>query len=620
MHAFIHSPVQFDSIAFNVLQTIDLNARSILDAFEAFSLSVASLATAWPLVTVPNWAAQSTQLASQTGSHQVGFLPKVAMSDRAAWEAYSVLNFDSILPAEFIWRNTSKTDATPVREDQSSPSYYFPIWQTKTVLEAPAAGNNMRIFDMINRNGLDMDYFERAMDAVFARSAPIQTEVLYTVTITKEDDASEEGTITEETPVTALVTPIMESTTTTMAGTPEIVGVMVGWLEWQYEFSNLLPEGINGIVLVVRTEKNCQKPLSFEINGPTATYLGQGDLHDSEFDSMVVESIFDTWAAVDHCGHYTFSIYPSSQYEDTHKGIRPWIYSGIALMIFAMAGVIFILYDWTVERNTERIEQRAARTDAIVNSLFPANVRDRLMRGDDKSEDGDHHSPEFPGTEQALGNSRSNSRSGLQGSGTNQFGDLRQDEAGVFTTRPIADLFPEATVMFADIVGFTAWSSTREPSQVFTLLETVYNAFDKIANRRRVFKVETIGDCYVAVAGLPEPRRDHAVCMARFAHDCLVRIKEVVQRLERRLGPDTAELSMRFGLHRYVHSLFGDGTFNFPLLHDPNKRSFIRQFPLLHSEFYRQWPCYGWCFARRKVSLPALWRYRQHGLSYRVDW
>jgi class 3 adenylate cyclase len=47
--------------------------------------------------------------------------------------------------------------------------------------------------------------------------------------------------------------------------------------------------------------------------------------------------------------------------------------------------------------------------------------------------------------------------------------------------------------MFADIAGFTAWSSVREPSQVFTLLETVYHAFDVIAKRRRVFKVETVG-------------------------------------------------------------------------------------------------------------------------------
>ena len=65
------------------------------------------------------------------------------------------------------------------------------------------------------------------------------------------------------------------------------------------------------------------------------------------------------------------------------------------------------------------------------------------------------------------------------------------------------------------MVGFTAWSSVREPAHVFTLLETVYHAFDEIAKLRRVFKVETIGDCYVAVCGLPDHRKDHAVVMAR---------------------------------------------------------------------------------------------------------
>jgi class 3 adenylate cyclase len=75
--------------------------------------------------------------------------------------------------------------------------------------------------------------------------------------------------------------------------------------------------------------------------------------------------------------------------------------------------------------------------------------------------------------------------------------------------------------MFADLVGFTAWRSVREPAQVFTLLETIYSAFDQIAKRRRVFKVETVGDCYVAVTGLPEARKDHAVVMARFANESL---------------------------------------------------------------------------------------------------
>ena len=89
----------------------------------------------------------------------------------------------------------------------------------------------------------------------------------------------------------------------------------------------------------------------------------------------------------------------------------------------------------------------------------------------------------------------------------------------------------------------------RDPTQVFMLLEAIYSAFDVIARRRGVFKVETIGDSYVAVTGLPDPQRDHALIMARFARDCRIRFKEITRTLELALGPDTGDLCMRFGMH-----------------------------------------------------------------------
>ena len=48
------------------------------------------------------------------------------------------------------------------------------------------------------------------------------------------------------------------------------------------------------------------------------------------------------------------------------------------------------------------------------------------------------------------------------------------------------------------------------------LLESLYNAFDVIAKRRCIFKVETVGDCYVAASGLPNLRKDHAGSLANF--------------------------------------------------------------------------------------------------------
>ena len=188
--------------------------------------------------------------------------------------------------------------------------------------------------------------------------------------------------------------------------------------------------------------------------------------------------------------------------------------------------MVFVIYDCFVQK---RLNRKVKQLNAIVSSLFPAQVVDRLM-----------------GKDQIEKNNSSNTFSSGSSGALNRGGD---HVSNLLSTKPIADLFPYTTVMFGDISGFTAWASVREPSQVFTLLEQIYNSFDAIAKRQNIFKVETIGDCYVAATGLPKPRKDHAVAMARFANDCRNKMNSVVRRLEVLLGPDTADLTMRFGLH-----------------------------------------------------------------------
>lgn len=64
------------------------------------------------------------------------------------------------------------------------------------------------------------------------------------------------------------------------------------------------------------------------------------------------------------------------------------------------------------------------------------------------------------------------------------------------SSEPLPDLFLHTTIGFFDVVGFTAWSSTRSPVQVFNFLETVFGAFDEIAEKHNILKIETVGDCY----------------------------------------------------------------------------------------------------------------------------
>jgi class 3 adenylate cyclase len=181
----------------------------------------------------------------------------------------------------------------------------------------------------------------------------------------------------------------------------------------------------------------------------------------------------------------------------------------------------------------------AVQSNAIVSSLFPSNVRDRLFPSEERS---DRKMSKIESNKMRLKTFLSD-KGGPPESSSNMHS--THDEA----SSPIADLFPHCTVLFSDIAGFTAWSSVREPAQVFTLLESLYGAFDAIAFKRSVFKVETIGDAYVAVVGLPEPRQDHASVMSKFARDCMMRMIGLVRDLETNLGPGTGDLRLRFGLH-----------------------------------------------------------------------
>ena len=69
------------------------------------------------------------------------------------------------------------------------------------------------------------------------------------------------------------------------------------------------------------------------------------------------------------------------------------------------------------------------------------------------------------------------------------------------------------------------------------------------------FKVETVGDCYVAVCGLPDPRRDHSLAMARFARDTIASMNVLTNDLVVSLGPDTGDLMVSITTTTYSFSL-----------------------------------------------------------------
>lgn len=127
----------------------------------------------------------------------------------------------------------------------------------------------------------------------------------------------------------------------------------------------------------------------------------------------------------------------------------------------------------------------------------------------------------------------------------------------------IAESFPAASVLFADLTGFTTFSQHADARQLVALLDTIFTAFDHVATAVGVEKIKTIGDAYMAVAGLPVPRPDHAVAMAEMALGMQAAFTEAIR------GRD-APLAIRIGIHSgpVVAGVIGRHKFSYDLWGD----------------------------------------------------
>ena len=85
----------------------------------------------------------------------------------------------------------------------------------------------------------------------------------------------------------------------------------------------------------------------------------------------------------------------------------------------------------------------------------------------------------------------------------------------------IADHFEEASILFADLVGFTQLTQSLTPEEMIGLLNEIYSHFDSLVDKYSLEKIRTIGDNYMVASGVPTPRADHAQALAKMALDML---------------------------------------------------------------------------------------------------
>jgi len=507
-----------------------------------------------PFVTLPRFEVLGN-FADGLGNNlkMTSFIPLVQNYQKESWEAYSVhhqswlsesaklrettridylmprngthqdstTNMDSELSVgdeitidgipESIWK-WEQGKRVPLDKSLRDDQLLAPLWQT-----TPYDPSTINV-DLLSTPGFERLYqsmVDTHYETVMSAGAPIGDLFRWML-----DPAGEESTKRE--PHACILEPLFANATSkheaVASSKTKPMALALGLTSLRHLFENILPENGGSVYAVLKGSDACGTTLPYLIDGPAAIFVGYHDLQDDamtdiyqtmvdldleQYEVVVPLNLYETANDEKICIQ-TLHLYPSPSLKQTHSTNRAMVWTSVVAMAFLVTSFCFLIYERLV---TKRENTKNAALQ-VVASLFPKGVQDEVLRG---VQEGHHGTP---------------------------------DKGKV-----IASFFPATTILFADIAGFTAWSSTREPEQVFRLLETVYGAMDQIAIRRGIFKVETVGDCYVAVCGLPEPREDHAVAMTRFARDCQLRMASLSRQLEIALGPDTADLSFRIGMH-----------------------------------------------------------------------
>ncbi len=127
----------------------------------------------------------------------------------------------------------------------------------------------------------------------------------------------------------------------------------------------------------------------------------------------------------------------------------------------------------------------------------------------------------------------------------------------------LAEQFDEATILFADIVGFTPLSAQMRPIELVNLLNQIFSAFDQLAEKHDLEKIKTLGDAYMVAGGLPRIRPDHAEAVAEMALD----MQRAIARFRRvdgkpfylRIGINTGSVVAGvIGIKKFIYDLWGD--------------------------------------------------------------
>ena len=420
--------VRYTDFANQILSVSQINAKHSFQTYESMSLQMTlyvqrnTQGLEWPNVIFPDYGAIVHKGMETTGATYIGYTPLVTNEQRTSYEEYtsypanqgwiqSDASYRFVSPPD-IGKN-STTYVSPFiyvfeNNETSSSDGEIVVPEVERDLYAPVAQVSPLDLtgELLNYNAFDFPYFKSVFDGMLEADRAVLSEVLnlddYVVidmngTTTTGDDYDDDlrADLVDDSiqteflqyswPASFMAAPIYDRIivddisgvgNTTTGNKRKLVGALTAEMPWHSYFQNLIPEGVNGLILVVRN--TCNQSFTYQIDGPTVTYLGPSDLHDKSYKRYEVEATFTAFTSIEECT-YSFHVYPSRILEAAYETHRPITFTIAVVVIFLEVIVVFFVYDWLVERRQEKVMTSAIRTNAIVNSLFPAHIKERLM-------------------------------------------------------------------------------------------------------------------------------------------------------------------------------------------------------------------------------------------------
>jgi len=631
-------------------ENLEAGLRNLGDTLTATSMdsldNPALKIQSFPFVKVSHWETHGEHARERSKMEAIAYAPLVRSSQKEEWESFAVENqgwiaasratfVDHLKPgmarpvyvpgkvSPFIYKRehpdsvfTDPVEDYEIIESRSGGSthdqeqapqaqaqdedVYAPIWYLSPPPFNPAVVNmdvlSDREYNAVLTQAIDHQAatFSTVMNVEPFSSLQVsdgdhvhyhrQFRANFSTTLVDSTTGATSGTIGYHLPHSLYAQPVFETSRQTNR---VVTGVLWGAIAWDAYLADLLPQGVEGIYVVLNCSCGAEQSsfYTYELNGIEPTYLGDGDLHDHSYNAMVRQIPFRLHQLAekieadhdvkdnDDC-RYSMNVYPSATFEKAYQSPIAVIATATVAGTFLIVAMIFVIYDVLVRNRNNKVTKIAKQSNNVVNSLFPEAVRERLMQANGESE---------------------------------MWNTVGAKHGQQFTSKPIADLFPACTIMFADMCGFTAWSSMREPSQVFILLESVYAEFDELARRRRVFKVETIG---VSRSETGVLLRDLRI---PFVKPFLTQLSLSY------ILPSGLLCSMRWSTESTRRPCVGHGPICEGLRGRLSKEgqgiggpSGARHGRSRHSSWFAQWSSHSRSAPRRQGQIPALWRLHEY--------